>query len=91
MILSQKAIAQAQQMGQLKITPYFDGQVDKAHVVLHLGASGLQDGTLVVAAKGFALAETKEIISLSDDLCGFIEGRASLAKQGISIESHQHS
>lgn len=86
MILSETAIKLAIQKGMLKIAPFSESQISKAHINLHLGLMGTLDGKLVLAAKAFALAETKETITLSEGLCGFIEGRASLAKLGISIE-----
>lgn len=86
MILSERAIRTAIKIGKLEIDPLEEGQIETAHINLRLGK--LTDGTasLTVSPKGFALAQTFERIKLSDDLCGFIEGRASLAKQGISVE-----
>ncbi|OVE78630.1 hypothetical protein BVY00_02320, partial [bacterium G20] len=77
MILSKQAIKQAIREGKLSIAPFEESQIDFAHIDLHL-----EEKILIIKSKGFVLAKTKEKISLSDDLCGFIEGRATLAKQG---------
>jgi deoxycytidine triphosphate deaminase len=50
------------------------------HIDLHL------DKAVSLSPKEFALGFTKERISLDKDLCGFMEGRARLAKLGVSVE-----
>jgi dCTP deaminase len=80
MIFSKKAIKQAIKEGKLRIEPFEDSQIDFAHIDLHL------DKDVILKPKGFILAKTKEKLSLNHDLCGFMEGRATLAKQGVSIE-----
>jgi deoxycytidine triphosphate deaminase len=80
MILSQKAIRQALKLGKLNIRPFSIEQIEKAHINLHI------DQEVSIAPGEFVLAKTREKISLSDELCAFMEGRATLAKQGISIE-----
>ena len=82
MILSRKAIRLALHKGLLAITPFSDEQIQPAHIDLHLDGSD----EITVPAKGFVLAQIKEKITLSGSLCAFMEGRAGLAKQGISIE-----
>jgi len=85
MIFSKNAILQAIAAGALKIEPFTPDQVQAAHIDLHLE---LTDGhqELSIPAGGFALAKTKENITTSDDIAAFMEGKASLAKTGISIE-----
>jgi deoxycytidine triphosphate deaminase len=39
-----------------------------------------------IAAKGFMIAQTEERITLPSGICGLIEGRAKLARQGVSVE-----
>ncbi len=81
MILSKEAIKSAIVQGKLKIYPFSESQIDKAHIDLHLG-----DESVTLAPKDFVVAKTREKITLSEDLCGFMEGRSSLAKVGVSVE-----
>lgn len=85
MIFSDTAIKSAIRLGALKIEPYDESSLHRAHVDLHLEIPG-SNKTLVVAAHGFCIASTKEHITTSQSVCAFMEGKASLAKQGISIE-----
>ncbi|HSX30904.1 MAG TPA: hypothetical protein VLE99_03235 [Candidatus Saccharimonadales bacterium] len=82
MILSGKAIRLALEKDLLKIDPFDEAHIQPAHVDLHLGG----ETALEVPAKGFVAAQTKEKITLANNLCGFMEGRAGLAKQGLSVE-----
>jgi len=84
MILSGKAIRLALQKQLLSITPLSDDDIKKAHVDLHL--DGEPGSSIVVPAKSFIVAKTREKITLADSLCGFMEGRSRLAQQGISVE-----
>jgi len=84
MILSGKAIRLALQKQLLSITPLSDDDIKKAHVDLHL--DGEPGSSIVVPAKSFIVAKTREKITLADNLCGFMEGRSRLALQGISVE-----
>ena len=70
--------------GKLQITPYADAHIEAAHINLHLSTGA--DQALVVGPRAFVTARTVEKITHSSDLCGFMEGRASLAKLGISTE-----
>ncbi len=85
MIFSNRAIRQAIKAGALKIEPYDDSQVSKAHVDLHLEVPG-EERELVVPTGGFCLAKTREKITTNEKIGAIMEGKASLAKQGISIE-----
>lgn len=85
MIFSDNAIKQAIDAGALRIEPFEDKQIQHAHIDLHLETLN-GSAELTIPAKGFLLARTEEKITLNDELCAFMEGKASLAKQGISIE-----
>lgn len=85
MIFSSKAIKAAIEANTLKIEPYDADLVDRAHVDLRLLTPN-EEQVLIVPAKGFVLAKTLEKITTSEEICAFMEGRASLAKLGISIE-----
>jgi len=82
MILSASAIQEAILKGMVKIEPFTTDQLGPAHVDLHLGG----DSEFTLQPKSFVLAKTKETITLGEQICGFMEGRAGLAKQGISVE-----
>ena len=87
MVLSGEAIKRGVREGIIGISPFSEDQVEAVHVNLHLGETeGMADGVLSVAAKGFAIARTEEMISLPSELCGLIEGRSKLAQQGVSVE-----
>ncbi|MBI2798372.1 hypothetical protein HYX70_03715 [Candidatus Saccharibacteria bacterium] len=79
-MFSKKAILQAVSKGLLKFEPFDKSQIESAHINFHLSDS------LKIQPKGFAVAKTIEKITLSGNICGIIEGRATLAKQGISVE-----
>lgn len=85
MIFSSKAIRQAIKAGVLKIDPLTADQINSAHIDLHLE---IPDGEqeLVIPARGFCLAKTREKITVGENICAFMEGKSSLAKLGISIE-----
>lgn len=85
MIFSDKAIRAAIDAGALHIEPFDESSIHRAHIDLHLA---VRDGSekLVIPPKGFKLAQTVEKITTSENICAFMEGKASLAKQGISIE-----
>jgi len=85
MIFSNKAIKAAISTGDLVIRPYDEHNIQFAHIDLHLETPD-NSKKLVVPAGGFALAKTTEKITTSEKICAFMEGKASLAKQGISIE-----
>ena len=80
MILSKQAIQEAMQKGLIKITPFNEQQIENAHINLHL--SGKEK--LRIAPQQFVLTSTTETIRFASTICGFVEGRASLAKLGIS-------
>jgi deoxycytidine triphosphate deaminase len=82
MILSGAAIQEAMSKGMIQIEPFTADQLGPAHVDLHLAG----DSALIIQARSFVLAKTKETITLGEQICGFMEGRAGLAKQGISVE-----
>ncbi len=79
-MFSKQAILEAINKGALKISPFTQDQVETAHINLHAKEE------LRIPAKGFVITQTTEKITLSSKLCGLVEGRASLAKQGISVE-----
>lgn len=82
MIFSKKAILAAIEVGKVEIEPFNPESLGPAHIDLHLGG----DSSLQIAPKKFLTAETAETIRLGEDICGFVEGRASLAKRGLSVE-----
>ncbi|MBI1856863.1 hypothetical protein HY003_00415 [Candidatus Saccharibacteria bacterium] len=82
MIFSKKAILAAIELDKIKIEPFNPEWLGPAHVDLHLGGSS----DLLLTPKEFLTVETAETIHLSNDICGFVEGRASLARQGLSVE-----
>lgn len=82
-MFSKKAILKAIDMGLLKISPFEESQVELAHINLHLSDG---EAKVAIPAKGFVLAQTAEKLTFADSICGLVEGRASLAKKGISIE-----
>ncbi len=84
MLFSKRAILQAIEQGKVGIVPYDAAHIELAHVNLHLDTEGKRP--LVVPAKTFAVAKTLEKITLAEDICGFMEGRAGLAKRGVSVE-----
>ena len=87
MVLSGSAIKVGVHEGRIGISPYEEGQIEAAHVNLHLGeCDAMTDDTLLVKAGGFVLAKTLERITLPYELCGSLEGRSKLAQQGLSIE-----
>lgn len=86
MILSGSVIKKSIQRGVISIKPLSEGQIDQAHVDLHLGEINGQNGLFTLAPKGFVLAKTLEKITLPTTVCGLIEGRAGLAKKGVSVE-----
>jgi len=82
-MFSKQAIQTAIQKQLLMIEPFDENQIEKAHINLHIE---LPDEQLVIAPKGFVLASTVEKITLAESLCGRVEGKASLAKLGLSVE-----
>ena len=85
MILSKRAVLQAIEQGKVAITPFSKDQVEAAHINLHLYI-GTRARAIVVTPKSFLIARTLEKITLADDMCAFMEGKAGLAKQGLSVE-----
>ncbi len=85
MIFSKNAILSAIDAGALKIEPFDESMVDKAHIDLHLELPDEQQN-VIIPSHGFFLAKTKEKITTDITICASMEGRASLAKIGISIE-----
>ncbi len=85
MIFSHKAIKAAIAAGALTIAPYNENHVNRAHIDLHLELTGAGQ-EMTIPAGGFRLAKTHEKITTREGICAFMEGKASLAKQGISIE-----
>lgn len=69
--------------GLLQISPFDESQIESAHINLHLSGD---TSKVIIPAKGFVLAQTAEKLTLADSICGLVEGRASLAKKGISVE-----
>jgi len=87
MVLSGEAIKKGVQEGEIGISPYAEEQVEAVHANLHLGkAKDMAGGVLIIAAKSFTIAQTRERITLPPDSCGLIEGRSKLARRGISVE-----
>ncbi len=86
MILSGIAIKKAMARGNIAIDPFVEDQIEQAHVNLHLGEMTGMGEVALVAPKAFVLARTLEKVTLPANICGLIEGRASLAKRGISVE-----
>jgi len=87
MVLSGEAIRRGIREGVIGITPFSEEQVEAVHVNLHLGEhEAAKDGLVRIAAKGFIIARTEERITLPSGICGLIEGRSKLARQGISVE-----
>lgn len=83
-MFSKQAIKAAIEAGLLTIDPFDERQIETAHINLHLASPA---GTeLVIAPKGFVVAQTLERITLAERLCALVEGRATLAKQGLSVE-----
>jgi dCTP deaminase len=85
MIFSKRAILQAMQQGKLAITPFNEEHIEAAHINLHLCLEG-DTKSMTIEPRGFITARTIEKLTFSADLCGFMEGRASLAKLGVSVE-----
>ena len=85
MILSRRAIGKAIKQGKVTVAPFYEDQIETAHINLHLDLPDKKT-ELIVPAKSFFIAQTFEKITLADDICGFMEGKASLARQGISVE-----
>jgi deoxycytidine triphosphate deaminase len=83
-MLSKQAIYKAIEQKLLTIAPFDRESVEAAHVNLHLAAAA------TIKPKGFVIGATREKITLSNKLCGQVEGKAGLAKQGISIEQSSH-
>jgi deoxycytidine triphosphate deaminase len=81
-MFSKQAIKAALERELLKISPFHEGQIENAHINLHI--SGKSD--LTISAKEFVLAKTAEKVTFAKSICGFVEGRASLAKLGLSVE-----
>jgi dCTP deaminase len=79
-VLSKQAILAAIERGKIKIDPFDVADVQTAHIDLHL----IED--LSVAPKAFVISRTVEKITLAGDISGIMEGRAGLAKRGISVE-----
>ncbi len=82
-MFSKKAIFKAIETGLLQIDPFVETQVESAHINLHLSD---KPSILTIPAKGFVLAQTQEKLTLGQSICALVEGRASLAKRGVSIE-----
>lgn len=85
MIFSKNAILQAITAGALKIEPFDPENVQAAHIDLHLELEN-NSNELTVPKGGFVLAKTQERIKTNNDIAAFMEGKASLAKVGISVE-----
>lgn len=81
-MLSNTAIKQAIERGLLAVTPFSDSQIDRAHIDLYLDSVN----NLEVPAKTFLTALTREKVTIGESLCAIVEGRAALAKKGISVE-----
>jgi len=85
MIFSDDAIKAAIAAKVLKIEPYNEDYINRAHIDLHLEVPNANQ-EMLIPAKSFRLAKTLEKVTTSEHICAFMEGKASLAKQGISIE-----
>ncbi len=85
MVLSKQAILAAIDAEDLVIDPLETESIQAAHIDLHLELPDSQE-SLVLKPQQFLIAKTKEKITTSSKICAFMEGKASLAKQGISIE-----
>lgn len=81
-MFSKKAIKMAFEKELLKVRPFYEDQLEEAHINLHLS----NNSDLVVGPREFVLAKTKEKVTFAKSICGFVEGRASLAKLSISVE-----
>lgn len=85
-MLSGQAIKNGIASGRISISPIAEDQINAAHVDLRLGeVAGVKEFT-IIAPHDFVLGKTLETVMLPADICGFIEGRSSLAKIGISVE-----
>ncbi len=89
MVLSDHAIKQALKNGLLTIIPLSEEHIMQSHVDLHLEERPHSKASVTLRSKSFILVRTKEKITLSKNICGFFDGRASLARRGISV--HQTS
>lgn len=71
--------------GALTIQPFDPSQLKSAHVDLHINLKSSERQYRLRAGE-FLIAKTKEIIVTNDKIAAFMEGKSSLAKQGISVE-----
>jgi dCTP deaminase len=83
MMLSRKAILMAIKQGRLGIDPIDEADIEAAHINLHLDDA---IGEIVIEPKAFVVNRTREVVTLSQDFCGLMEGRSRLARLGISVE-----
>lgn len=96
MLLSDRDIRSAVSAGRIVIDPEPDltTQLGPCALDLRLGSTFVQSGTrrtvplgeqLTLAPGGFVLGATLEIVTLAADLAAWLEGRSTLARQGIIV------
>ena len=42
---------------------------------------------LMLLPRQFVIADTLEILSIRDDVCGFVSGRSSLGREGLKVDA----
>lgn len=84
MILGNSAIERAIQSGHIVLSPFDQDAIERVHINLHLNLG--TNESCVLKPRTFINLQTIERITLSDNICAFVEGRAKLAQKGLSIE-----
>lgn len=84
MVLGDRTIKQAIEAGHIRITPFDKSNLERVHINLHLDLESRD--SLEVMPHSFLNLKTLEKITLSNEICAFVEGRSKLAQQGLSVE-----
>ncbi len=93
MILSDHDIKKALEDERIAITELDANDIQPCSVDLHLGDSFMagderfETEEVTLEPGAFILATTKEVVSLSDDILGRLEGKSSIARLGLIIHT----
>lgn len=96
MVLSDNDIKKHMELGQIRINPLDEEDIQPCSIDLHLGnsfctinpdAKPITSTSYSLEPGAFVLATTKEYVSLSDSILGRLEGKSSIARLGLIIHT----
>ncbi len=92
MILSDREIQEELYFGRIKIEGLDHRDIGPASVDLYLGNSFIGgvsfcDGELILEPGRFALATTREVLTLPDNIMGQVQGCSSIGRTGLFVQN----